>query len=276
MTIIQSFSTLVGNPKDKRAKLRNTPAQTFNATQKTADCHVESTCGAGAARESPRGMLIGGALQSLKPEGEINLTRIHNDGVGILAAAALAAGGLLMAGDSQGDDEAAPAGNGGALLLTDFTAETPDLNWYTQNDNVMGGRSKGGYEIVDDELQFKGSTNTRGGGFSSIRTRRFSLDLAGYEGIRVHIKAEGRRYTWQINTNARNSGYPVSYWADFDTPDDEWAYVDIPFSTFIPNFRGFKLDGPALDPGDITEFGLYIYDKKDGPFELHMDSIEAY
>ena len=94
--------------------------------------------------------------------------------------------------------------------------------------------------------------------------------------LRDRMKAEGRRYTWQINTNARNSGYPVSYWADFDTPDSEWAYVDIPFSDFIPNFRGFKLDGPPLDPGDITEFGLYIYDKKDGPFELHMDRIEAY
>jgi hypothetical protein len=181
-----------------------------------------------------------------------------------------------MSSESHGADEASLPGDGDALLLTDFTAETPDLNWYTQNDNVMGGRSKGGFDIVNDDLVFKGSTNTRGGGFSSIRTRSFSLDLSKYQGIRVHIKAEGRRYTWQINTNARNSGYPVSYWADFDTPDDEWAYVDIPFSTFIPNFRGFKLDGPPLDPGDITEFGLYIYDKKDGPFELHMDRIEAY
>jgi hypothetical protein len=183
---------------------------------------------------------------------------------------------LILSEPTAADDEPAAPGNGKTLLLTDFTADTPDLNWYTQNDNVMGGRSQGGFDIVDDQLLFKGSTNTRGGGFSSIRTRRFNLDLAGYEGIRVHVKAEGRRYTWQINTNARNSGYPVSYWADFDTPDGEWDYVDIPFSSFIPNFRGFKLDGPVLDPGDITEFGLYIYDKQDGPFEMQMDSVEAY
>ena len=157
-----------------------------------------------------------------------------------------------------------------------FTADTPDLGWYVQNDNVMGGRSQGGFEQTPGELIFTGSTNTNGGGFSSIRTRRFTLDLSKYSGIRLHLKADGRRYTWQLNTNARNSGYPVSYWADFDTPDGEWGVVDVPFSTFIPNFRGYKLDGPELDPGDLTELGLYIYDKKDGPFDLRLKRIEAY
>lgn len=69
-----------------------------------------------------------------------------------------------------------------ARLLTDFAADSPDLGCYVQNDNVMGGRSKG----------------------------------------------------------------------------------------------GFKLDEPALDPSQITEFGLYIYDNKDGPFKLHLDSVQAY
>jgi hypothetical protein len=68
----------------------------------------------------------------------------------------------------------------------------------------------------------------------------------------------------------------VSYWAEFDTVDDEWITVDIPFSRFYPQFRGFSLEGPELDPGEIKEFGLYIYDKKDGPFKLRLDSISAY
>jgi len=162
------------------------------------------------------------------------------------------------------------------LLLTEFTPDTPELDWYVQNDNVMGGRSEGGFAVEDNRLNFTGSTNTNGGGFSSIRTTRFKLDLSKYQGIRLRLKADGRRYTWQINTNAKRSGYPVSYWAEFDTPDGEWAEIDIPFGQFYPQFRGYKLDGPELDPGDITEFGLYIYDKKDGPFELILDRIEAY
>ena len=70
--------------------------------------------------------------------------------------------------------------------------------------------------------------------------------------------------------------FKVSYWAEFDTVDGEWTTVDIPFSRFYPQFRGFDLPGPELDPGEITEFGLYIYDKKDGPFELRLDSVTAY
>jgi hypothetical protein len=52
--------------------------------------------------------------------------------------------------------------------------------------------------------------------------------------------------------------------------------VNIPFLSFYPQFRGFKLDGPELDPSEIKELGMYIYDKQDGAFELRLDNIEAY
>jgi len=164
----------------------------------------------------------------------------------------------------------------GITMITDFTPDSPDLGWYVQNDNVMGGRSKGGFKLSEGELLFAGSTNTNGGGFSSIRTQRFKLDLSACDGIRLRAKGDGRRYIWQLQTNARNRGYPVSYWADFDTVAGEWTTIDIPFKTFVPNFRGFELDGPELDPREISELGLYIYDKKDGPFELRLQSISAY
>jgi len=102
------------------------------------------------------------------------------------------------------------------------------------------------------------------------------LDLSDYAGIRVKVKADGRRYTWGLKTDARWRGRLVSYWADFDTVADETNVIDIPFSKFSPQFRGFKLDGLELDYSKITEFGLYIYDKKDGPFELRLVSVEAY
>jgi NADH dehydrogenase [ubiquinone] 1 alpha subcomplex assembly factor 1 len=173
----------------------------------------------------------------------------------------------LVASDSDPKEE---------LMLTDFTSDSPDLGWYTQNDNVMGGRSEGGFEQTPGELIFAGSTNTNGGGFSSIRTQPFKADLSKYEGIQLRVKGDGRRYTWQLQTNARWKGRPISYWADFETLADEWTTVNIPFSSFFPQFRGFKLDGPELDPGQITELGLYIYDKKDGPFELRLTGVNAY
>lgn len=162
------------------------------------------------------------------------------------------------------------------LSLTSFNSDVDDFDWYVQNDNVMGGRSVGGFEISTGQLIFSGNTNTNGGGFSSIRTQPLKFDLSAYAGIRVKVKADGRRYTWQLQTDARWRGRPVNYWADFDTLAGETSIIDIPFKNFFPQFRGFKLDGFELDTGQITELGLYQYDKTDGPFELRLISVEAY
>lgn len=161
-------------------------------------------------------------------------------------------------------------------VITDFTPDTADLGWYVVNDNVMGGRSDGGYEQREGEIYFAGNTNTNGGGFSSIRSGSFKLDLAAYTGIQLRVKGDGRRYTWRLTTNARWRGGRISYWADFDTVDGDWTVVEVPFSSFVPRVRGFELDGPQLDSSQITGMGLMIYDKQDGPFELHLDSVSAY
>ena len=162
------------------------------------------------------------------------------------------------------------------LILSEFTGDSLDLGWYIQNDNVMGGQSQGSFEIVSDELIFSGNTNTDGGGFSSIRTHPLQLNLSNRSGIRVKVKGDGRRYTWHLQTDARWRGRSVNYWADFNTSADEVASVDIPFTSFVPQFRGFKLNGPELNTQQITQLGLYIYDKNDGPFELILLSVEAY
>lgn len=171
---------------------------------------------------------------------------------------------------------AADTGGRGETPLTDFTPETADFGWFVVNDNVMGGRSDGDFSIEGEELHFAGRTNTRGGGFSSIRTRPMLADLSQHDGIRLHVLGDGRRYTWRLSTTARWRGREISYWADFDTLDGAWSVVDIPFSRFMPQFRGMPLDGPALDTTQITGMGLMIYDKQDGPFDLKMSSVHAY
>jgi hypothetical protein len=173
--------------------------------------------------------------------------------------------------------QAAPErGADGIRLLTDFTANSPDLGWYVVNDNVMGGQSEGRFERERTQLVFAGRTNTNGGGFSSIRTQPLQLDLADDAGIRLRVMGDGRRYTWRLATAARWRGRQVSYWADFDTSDGEWITVELPFSRFIPRYRGLRLEGPALDPARITGMGLMIYDGQDGPFRLQLDSVHAY
>jgi hypothetical protein len=162
------------------------------------------------------------------------------------------------------------------LLLTDFTSTSADLGWYVVNDNVMGGRSVGGFQQEEGELIFTGRTNTNGGGFSSIRSQPAQLDLSNYTGIELKIRGDGRRYTWRLTTEARWRGKQISYWADFETRDDTWTTVNIPFGDFIPRYRGYQLEGSALDAAQITGMGLMIYDNEDGPFELRLASVHAY
>ncbi len=151
-----------------------------------------------------------------------------------------------------------------------------DLAWYVVNDEVMGGQSKGNFKQDPGTIRFVGNTNTNGGGFSSIRSKPLQLDLSDYAGIRLRVKADGRRYTWRLTTDARSHGRQISYWADFETRNGEWHMIDIPFASFDPRYRGEQLDGPALNPGQITGMGLMIYDKEDGPFELRLSSVLAY
>lgn len=161
-------------------------------------------------------------------------------------------------------------------ILTDFTSATNDLQWYVQNDGVMGGLSQGEFNVDKGTLVFTGVTNTNGGGFSSIRTSTLNLDLSNFNGIRLQIKADGRRYSWQLQTNATWRGRRISYWADFATTADEWITVDVPFSSFKPQFRGMRLDGPELERDQLTSMGLYIYDGLDGPFQIYLSAVGTY
>ncbi len=184
--------------------------------------------------------------------------------------------GLLLMTSAAPPTNAADSGSGKDRLLTDFGSGSADLGWYVLNDNVMGGRSEGDFTTAQGDLYFTGRTNTRGGGFSSIRTQPLRLDLSNHTGIRVQVKGDGRRYTWRLTTGARWRGREVGYWAEFGTDDDQWRTVDIPFSSFVPRFRGYQLDGPALDASDIRSMGLMIYDNLDGPFDVQLATVHAY
>jgi hypothetical protein len=183
---------------------------------------------------------------------------------------------LLITGLVMMMETSAAADSAGTRMLTDFTADTEDFGWYVVNDNVMGGRSQGNFTIRDGRLTFTGRTNTRGGGFSSLRTAGPGADLTSYDGIRLRIRGDGRRYIWQLTTKAEFRGRPVRFWAGFDTVADTWTTVDVPFSDFVPRFRGTNLDDIPLDVSRVTGMGLMIYDGRDGPFAIEVDSVESY
>jgi NADH dehydrogenase [ubiquinone] 1 alpha subcomplex assembly factor 1 len=161
-------------------------------------------------------------------------------------------------------------------LVTDFSQEPGSLEWFVVNDDVMGGRSSGGFELNDGNLMFTGSTNTRGGGFSSIRSQGLQMDLSEFSGIRLRVRGDGRQYSWQLRTNAMYRGRELGFWSEFETTAGQWLGIDLPFADFVPKFRGNKLDVAPPNPAHIMGLGLMISDGKDGPFAIAVDSVQAY
>lgn len=183
------------------------------------------------------------------------------------------------------------------MLLADFEGEHPRVDtlsgeWRTVNDNIMGGRSLGGGEISSGVMVFAGSTNTNGGGFSSIRARDKQWDLSDFDALAARVRADGRRYVFHIHTGLRVNNSDVFYRGSFDTeplinaprtdessdPDSaRWQDVAVPFAAFVPMIRGRDMSariGP-LDPAAVRGIGLMIDDGRDGPFRLEVDWIMA-
>jgi hypothetical protein len=168
------------------------------------------------------------------------------------------------------------ASAGPTKLITDFSLQPGSLEWFVVNDDVMGGRSSGGFELNDGNLMFTGSLNTLGGGFSSIRSRGPRMDLSEFSGIRLRVRGDGRQYSWQLRTNAMYRGRELGFWSEFETTAGQWLEIDLPFADFVPKFRGNELEVAPPNPAHIGGMGLMIADGKDGPFAIAVDSVQAY
>jgi monofunctional biosynthetic peptidoglycan transglycosylase len=99
--------------------------------------------------------------------------------------------------------------------------------------------------------------------------------LAGFSGLELRVKGDGRRYQLRLRTNSRFDG--VAYTSSFDTVDGEWISVKVPFRACAPTFRGRTVaDAPALDPDEIRQIGFLIGDYQEGPFRLEIETIKTY
>ena len=158
-------------------------------------------------------------------------------------------------------------------LIYDFTEDNPATNWITVNDNVMGGRSEGGFSFNKKRLIFSGTTNTNGGGFSSIRTNPSDFSLGDKEGLHIRYKGDGRTYKLGV----RIEGKSVSYRSNFTTGNG-WQEVRIPFDEMDVSWRGRPLskEEHPMIKSKIRSIEFMIYDKQDGPFKLQVDWIKSY
>ncbi len=175
-------------------------------------------------------------------------------------------------------------------LIFDFKNPSDDLKetWGAVDDVVMGGVSESSIRLVENTALFSGNVSTaNSGGFASVRTKNFEtpLNLAGYAGIELRVKGDGKRYKFFIRTDPKWDG--VAYSHSFDTEPHSWITVRIPFDTLIPVFRAKTMDfAERIDPSKISSFQLMLskfeYDKELNPkfepggFALQVESLNAY
>jgi len=175
--------------------------------------------------------------------------------------------------------------------LFEFTSLPPDIllaTWGALDDVVMGGTSESKLQWTEAGALFTGNASTaNSGGFASVRTRNFEepLDLSGYQGIRLHLKGDGKHYKFLIRGDRGWDSIAYSY--SFDTIADQWMDVDIPFARLIPVFRARTVpDANPLNVNQIQSLQLMLskfeYDGmlnptfSPGHFAPCVASIQAY
>jgi monofunctional biosynthetic peptidoglycan transglycosylase len=162
-------------------------------------------------------------------------------------------------------------------LLFDFSSEGRTGRWMIVNDGVMGGLSESELQLSDQgTIIFQGNLSLENyGGFASVRSVPYRFGLEAYDGISLRVLGDGRRYKLRLRTDVNIDG--PAYEAEFDTIANTWTTVNIPFQTTTPTYRGRLIkDLPPLSGNRVTQIGLMLADKQEGPFRLEVDWIRAY
>jgi hypothetical protein len=160
-----------------------------------------------------------------------------------------------------------------AFVLIDFNRQSKE-NWQIVDDVVMGGVSQGNFQINDQgHGLFYGEVSLANkGGFSSVRFELPTLEVSNFSGVRLFVKGDGKPYQFRIRNSYLNR---FAYSARFYTSGD-WQTIEIPFSSMIATFRGYRLDLPPYEGDKIEEITFLIGNKKEESFELLVDRIELY
>lgn len=160
-------------------------------------------------------------------------------------------------------------------VLTEFGAGEGE-RWFTVNDNVMGGRSRGGPTVSEGALVFSGSINTNGGGFSSVRRSLEPGALSGATALVLTLQGDGRAYALTFQTSARYRGRQVAFQAPLTSAShDSPTEVMVDLDSLQPKIFGRRVTGPVFEAADASTVGIILNDGRDGPFSLRVEKISA-
>lgn len=163
------------------------------------------------------------------------------------------------------------------------------LEWAPLDDVVMGGASE---STIDIGTQFAGIwkgfvTTENNGGFAGIRTKLMSppLDCSACRGVVLKVKGDGQRYKFIARDDEDWNG--VAWSLSFDTRNDKWIEVKIPFTQLKPTkFARTVILPDGYNSKSMSAIQLTLskfeYDGdlnpsfKEGSFLLELDSVKTF
>lgn len=168
-----------------------------------------------------------------------------------------------------------PNANTSSRALFDLSSSSSTANWRIVNDGVMGGRSSSNVKIAKQgEMLFSGNLSlANNGGFASTRSREKNLRLRSGDIIVLQVMGDGRKYTFNAYVPRRRMAF--SFRSEFQTKKDEWTEVRIPIDKMVATSFGRVVRGMSINPAEVNSIGIMLGDKKPGPFELSIRSIEV-
>ena len=158
-------------------------------------------------------------------------------------------------------------------IVFDFSDQSP-FEWFSVNDNVMGGISKGQVERTKQEtMKFLGRLSLKNnGGFSSVRSQIPDFTLAGYDGLMLKIRGDDRYYSVLVTTLERGRTWQTKF-----KTSGKWQIVKVPFKKMQMSVMGWRPNAsPEIMGNIIRAIGFIIADKNETPFTLEVDWIKAY
>ena len=162
-------------------------------------------------------------------------------------------------------------------LIVSFVEPINAFEWMVVNDNVMGGVSRSRVSInPDGYMLFKGNVSLEyGGGFASVRSSYENWEIGNFDGFVIKVWGDGKSYQFRCRMGNNFDG--VAYRHYFQTNNENWQEIRLPFNKFVPTYRGRILsDVKPLDPDAIRNLGLMISDKQSGNFNLKIAWIGVY
>ena len=157
-------------------------------------------------------------------------------------------------------------------LLVSFHSEASQLTWQPLGDRVMGGQSNGTVDLAEGGVGvFHGTVRLdNGGGFASVKADLPKpFDAADYTGIELLARGDGKTYKIGLrnSTNRRSIVYQHAFIPD----TEDWSRIRLPFSDFIPTWRGRTVsDAELLNTGHLASASLFVSGRQAGEFELRM------